>query len=158
MNNRDLLEEVLEKELGILKAEEDPEKHNQRVKEVTALYELKLGEDRLDEEASSKAMQRGIESERLEVEKEKLETQRKIESDRLALERDKMDFERDKLEHELKSKKEDTKQGWIRFGADLGKVVLTIAGNAGMLFSIMKFEETGTISNKFLGFTFKPKL
>lgn len=158
MDNRSLLEEVLEKELKTLKAEKDSENHSQHVREVASLYEMKLSEDRLDEEASSKASQRGIESERLEVEKEKLETQRKIESDRLAFEREKMDFEREKLEHELKSKKEDTKQGWLRFGADLGKTILTIAGNAGMLAAIMRFEETGTISNKFLSFVFKPKL
>ena len=133
--------EDLKSEIENLKDEEvDAEGHSQRVKEVASLYELKLSEDRLDEEASSKASQRGVESEKLELEKEKIK------------------LERDKMDHELKIKKEETKQGWVRFGADLGKVILTIAGNAGMLAAIMKFEETGTISNKFLNFTFKPRL
>lgn len=138
---RDTLEEIIAERLEALKMETaGTEEYDKKVKDIVALYGLKLSEDRLDEEASAKASQRGIESEKLEFEKEKLE------------------FEKERLDAEKRAKTEDTKQTWLKVGADIGKILLTFASNGILLLSIMNFDSRGNLPTKYLNFLFKPKL
>lgn len=80
MENRELLEEVIASGLEKLKEEKDSEKYSKQVNDVCKLYELKISEERIDEEHNSKAMQRGEDSEKLihETELKKEETKQTI--------------------------------------------------------------------------------
>lgn len=76
MENKELLEEVITASLEKLKKEGDSESYSKRVSDVCKLYELKISEERIDEERNSKALQRGEDSEKLihEAELKKEET------------------------------------------------------------------------------------
>lgn len=67
-------------------------------------------------------------------------------------------MESEKLSHEEVLKKEETKQAWLKIGADVLKTVMLIAANGLWMRGIMKFETTGTISSKAFGFVSKPKI
>lgn len=54
--------------------------------------------------------------------------------------------------------REETRQTWLKVGADIGKTVLLIAANGLWMHSIMRFEQTGNISSKAFGFIGKPKI
>lgn len=80
MENKELLEEVIATGLQKLKEEADTESYSKRVNDVCKLYELKISEERIDEERNSKALQRGEDSEKLihEAELKKEETRQTI--------------------------------------------------------------------------------
>ena len=63
--NKKLLEEAIKKSLESL---DDPknESYSKQVSDICKLYDLKIAEEKIAEEANSKAMQRGADSEKLE--------------------------------------------------------------------------------------------
>ena len=63
--NKKLLEEAIKKSLESL---DDPknESYSKQVSDICKLYDLKIAEEKIAEEANSKAMQRGMDSEKLE--------------------------------------------------------------------------------------------
>lgn len=63
--NKKLLEEAIKKSLESL---DDPknESYSKQVSDICKLYDLKIAEEKIAEEANSKAMQRGTDSEKLE--------------------------------------------------------------------------------------------
>lgn len=63
--NKKLLEEAIKKSLESL---DDPknESYRKQVSDICKLYDLKIAEEKIAEEANSKAMQRGADSEKLE--------------------------------------------------------------------------------------------
>ena len=77
--NRDMLEKAITEGLERLKTA-DSEEYSKRVNDISKLYELKIAEDKIEEDRNSKAMQRGQDSEKLdhEIALKKEETKQSI--------------------------------------------------------------------------------
>lgn len=63
----------------------------------------------------------------------------------------------EKMIHDEKLKKEETKQTIFKVGGDIAKVGLTLGAYGIWLIKILFFEENGTIRSKAFGFIGKPK-
>lgn len=63
----------------------------------------------------------------------------------------------EKMMHEEKLKKEETKQTIFKIGGDIGKTILTIGAYGIWFLNLLKFEENGTIHSKGWSFIGKPK-
>ena len=63
--NKKLLEDAIKRSLESLDNPKD-ESYSKQVSDICKLYDLKIAEEKIAEEANSKAMQRGMDSEKLE--------------------------------------------------------------------------------------------
>ena len=63
--NKKLLEDAIKRSLESLDDPKD-ESYSKQVSDICKLYDLKIAEEKIAEEANSKAMQRGMDSEKLE--------------------------------------------------------------------------------------------